>query len=78
MGGFQMFQQLQELIPALVPMRMSGEFVDRFHEHGLVRSKEYLSALKTNLENGKYTLFEDAIGRILSFGVTIEQESFLN
>lgn len=78
MGGFQMFQQLQELIPALVPMRMSGEFVDRFHEHGLVRSKEYLSALKTNLENGKYTLFEDAIERILSFGVTIEQESFLN
>lgn len=77
-GGFQMFQQLQELIPALVPMRMSGEFVDKFHEHGLARSKEYLSALKTDLNNGKYLLFKDAIERILNFGVTIEQEAFLN
>lgn len=78
MGGFQMFQQLQDLIPSLVPMRMSGEFVDKFHDHGLVRSKEYLSTLKTDLENGKYPLFKDAIEKILSFGVTIEQEAFLN
>ena len=77
-GGFQMFQQLQELIPALVPMRMSGEFVDKFHEHGLVRSKEYLAALKTDLKSGKYLLFQDAIEKILSYGVTIEQEAFLN
>ena len=77
-GGFQMFQQLQELIPALVPMRMAGEFVDKFHQHGLVRSQEYLSALKTDLNNGKYLLFKDAIERILNFGVTIEQEAFLN
>ena len=77
-GGFQMFQQLQELIPALVPMRMSGEFVDKFHEHGLVRSKEYLSALEIDLKNGKYLLFQDAIEKILSYGVTIEQEAFLN
>ena len=77
-GGFQMFQQLQELIPALVPMRMAGEFVDEFHQHGLVRSKEYLSALKTDLKTGKYLLFQDAIGKILSYGVTIEQEAFLN
>lgn len=77
-GGFQMFQQLQELIPALVPMRMAGEFVDKFHQHGLARSKEYLSALKTDLENGKHLLFKDAIEKILSFGVTIEQEAFLN
>ena len=77
-GGFQMFQQLQELIPAALPMRMSGEFVDKFHEHGLVRSKEYLSALKTDLEHGKHLLFKDAIEKILSFGVTIEQEAFLN
>ena len=77
-GGFQMFQQLQELIPALVPMRMSGEFVDKFHEHGLVRSKEYLAALQTDLKSGKYLPFQDAIEKILSYGVTIEQEAFLN
>ena len=78
MGGFRMFQQLQEIIPALVPMRMTGEFVDKFHEYGLVRSKEYLFALKTDLNNGKYLLFKEAIERILKFGVTIEQEVFMN
>lgn len=77
-GGFQMFQQLQEFIPALVPMRMSGEFVDRFHEHGLMRSEEYLSTLQKDMEDGKYPLFKDAIERILNYGVTIEQEVFLN
>lgn len=77
-GGFQMFQHLQELIPALVPMRMAGELVDKFHKHGLARSKEYLSALKTDLKTGKYLLFQDAIEKILSYGVTIEQEAFLN
>ena len=77
-GGFQMFQQLKELIPTLVPMRMSGEFVDKFHEYGLVRSKEYLSALKADLGHGKHQLFKDAIEKILSYGVTIEQEAFLN
>jgi hypothetical protein len=64
-GGFQMFLQLRELIPAVVPMRMSGEFVDKFHEHGLARSKEYLVALQTDLKNGKYLLFQDAIEKIL-------------
>ena len=78
MGGFRMFQQLQEIIPTLAPMRMSGEFVDQYHEHGLIRSKEYLSTLKTDMENGKYWLFKDAIEKILSYGVTIEQEAFLN
>lgn len=77
-GGFQMFQQLQEFIPALVPMRMSGELVDQFHEHGLVRSEEYLSTLQRDMEKGKYPLFKDAIERILHYGVTIEQEVFLN
>ena len=77
-GGFQMFQHLQELIPALVPMRMAGELVDKFHKHGLARSKEYLSALKTDLKTGKYLLFQDSIEKILSYGVTIEQEAFLN
>lgn len=77
-GGFRMFRHLQELIPSLVPMRMSGEFVDSFHEHGLARSEAYLSSLRIDMENGKYPLFRDAIERILNYGVTIEQETFLN
>ena len=59
------------------PMRMSCEFVDRFYHHGLARSNEYLSSLQTDMEKGKYPLFKDTIDRILSYGVTIEQEVFL-
>ena len=77
-GGFRMFRHLQELIPSLTPMRMSGEFVDSFHEHGLARSEAYLSSLRIDVENGKYPLFQDAIEQILDYGVTIEQETFLN
>lgn len=77
-GGFRMFDNLQKLISSVLPMRMSGEFVDFFHKHGFERSKEYLSALQIDMENGKYPLFRDAIERILNYGVTIEQEVFLN
>lgn len=77
-GGFRMFRHLQELIPSLTPMRMSGEFVDSFHEYGLARSEEYLSSLRIDMENGKYPLFQDTIEQILDYGVTIEQETFLN
>lgn len=77
LGGFQMFTHLQQLIPNLLPMRMSGEDVHTFHELGLVRSTKYLEKLKTVLKETKYPLFEDAIKCILYYGVTIEQEVFL-
>lgn len=77
-GGFRMFDNLQKLISSVLPMRMSGEFVEKFYEHGLMRSREYLSELEADLKSGRYLLFKDAIGKILSYGVTIEQETFLN
>lgn len=43
-----------------------------------MRSKEYLSELAADLKSGRYLLFKDAIEKILSYGVTIEQETFLN
>ena len=60
-----------------VDIRMSGTFVEQFHPHGLARSETYLSALRTDLENGKYVQFRNAIEKILEYGVTIEQEVFL-
>lgn len=78
MGGFRMFDGLQKIIPSVTPMRMSGEFVDKFRGHGLARSPEYLSGLETAQKSGKYPLFAEAIERILHFGVTIEQEAFLD
>lgn len=78
MGGFRMFDNLQKLISSVLPMRMSGELVEKFHEHGLMRSKEYLSELEADLKSGRYLLFKDAIEKILSYGVTIEQETFLS
>lgn len=73
LGGFRMFRHLRELVPSLMPMRMSGECVDSFREHGLD-----LAALKKEAAEGKYPLFQDAIERILTYGITIEQEAFLN
>ena len=73
-----MFDNLQKLISSVLPMRMSGELVEKFHEHGLMRSKEYLSKLAADLKSGRYLLFKDAIEKILSYGVTIERETFLN
>ena len=46
--------------------------------HLTVTSEAYLSYLRIDMENGKYPLFRDAIERILNYGVTIEQETFLN
>ena len=77
LGGFQMFARLQQLIPSLKPLRMSGRDVDRYHTNGLIRPTSYLEALKSALEHQEYPLFADAIQAILKYGVTIEQEAFL-
>lgn len=77
-GGFRMFEHLQRLIPSVQPMRMSGNFVEQYHQNGLLRSEKYRSKLKTDMQNGAYPLFVDAINEILKYGVTIEQEIFLN
>lgn len=77
LGGFQMFAQLQQLIPSLKPLRMSGSDVDKYHTTGLIRSASYLDHLKSALAHQEYPLFTEAIQEILKYGVTIEQEAFL-
>lgn len=78
LGGFQMFAHLQQLIPELQPIRMTGEDVVAYHETGLPRSADYLEKLRAALEKAEYPLFENAIKRIIEYGVTIEQEVFLS
>ena len=78
MGGFQMFKHLKTQIPSLLPMRMSSEFVVKYHMNGLKRSEKYLSKLQKDMQNGEYSGFEDTITEILKYGVTIEQEIFLS
>ena len=78
LGGFQMFTHLQQLIPQLQPMRMTAEDVIAYHEIGLPRSADYLEKLRVALEKAEYPLFENAIKRIIEYGVTIEQEVFLS
>ncbi len=72
-----MFSHLQHLIPALQPIKMTGEDVATFHETGLVRPSAYLEKMKVALEENKYPLFSDAINEMIKYGVTIEQEVFL-
>ena len=78
LGGFQMFAQLQQLIPSLKPLRMSGSDVDKYHATGLIRSASYLDDLKAALAHQEYPLFTEAIQEILKYRVTIEQEAFLS
>lgn len=73
-----MFAHLQSILPQLQPMRMSGNLVEKYHQNGLKRTEKYLSKLQTDMQNGEYLLFEDAITEILKYGITIEQEVFLN
>ena len=75
-GGFRMFRELQELAPQLTAMRMSAEDVERLHASGLKRDAKYLEALREM--QGEYPLFAEAITAIVKYGVTIEQEAFLN
>ncbi len=77
LGGFQMFQHLQCLIPDLKPMRMGAKEVHDNWKTGLKRDKTYLDKLRISLENHEFPLFEDAIRAILQYKVTIEQECFL-
>lgn len=77
LGGFRMFEQLQAIFPSLLPMRMSGEDVITHYVTGLKRSEHYLNEVQTALDNKKYLLFQNAMKKILEYGVTIEQEAFL-
>lgn len=78
LGGFQMFSHLQQIIPELLPMRMSAEDVRKYSGFGLVRTAKYLRNLEEMLQNGEHRLFHEAIREILNCGKTIEQEVFLN
>lgn len=77
LGGFQMFERLMHIVPGLQPLRMSAEDVDCYAEVGLERSNEYLIKLQEALTNHNFPLFHGAIEKILQYGVTIEQEIFL-
>ena len=77
LGGFCMFENLQTVFPQLEPMRMEGRFVEQYHKNGLKRPEQYLKKLKEERNAGRHTLFVDAIDKILQYGVTIEQETFL-
>mgnify|MGYP000340978280 CR=1 FL=1 len=76
-AAFCMFENLQTVFPQLEPMRMEGRFVEQYHKNGLKRPEQYLKKLKKERNVGRYTLFVDAIDKILQYGVTIEQETFL-
>lgn len=78
LGGFQMYSQLQRIIPNVIPLRMTGNDVITYHHIGLSRQTSYLETLRNSPFNEETSPFKDAIKQILEYGVTIEQESFLS
>ena len=77
LGGFQMFSGLQAMLPDLQPMRMSAVEVEQYHAFGLVRPPSYLKQVELQLASHLHPRFEDAMEQIMKYGVTIEQEVFL-
>lgn len=77
LGGFQMFERLQRIFPQLSPMRMSAEDVVAHHVNGLKRPEHYLEQVRAAVQDGVYPYFRAAMEKILEYGVTIEQETFL-
>ena len=59
---------LHQSFPQLLPMRMSGQDVERYRAFGLARPKEYLQRLQDAMNKGQFLLFQDAIEKILQDG----------
>lgn len=76
LGGFRMFEQLQQVFPALIPFRMSTENVFEYKDKGLARSASYMEKLQQAALLKRFPLFADVISALLDCGVTIEQEVF--
>lgn len=77
LGGFQMFSQLQRIIPQVLPMRMSENDVISHFSHGLSRTNDYLERLRNYQKDNPDSLFSGVINLLLQYQVTIEQEAFL-
>ena len=77
LGGFLMFYKLQQIFPKLQTLRMSSEYVIKYANRGLSRSKEYFTKLKTVGMLPEFIDFRETIDEILKNRVTIEQEVFL-
>ena len=77
LGGFQMFRNLQQIIPSLRPMRMSEKEVEEYRRNGYKRSEDYLEKVRKALEENRFPMFCGALRCILEYGVTIEQETML-
>ena len=77
LGGFQMYDQLKDIIPRVTPMRMTEQDVISNCSHGLKRSADYLLRLQLSDYYQGESPFKKTIEKIIEYGVTIEQESFL-
>ena len=77
LGGFQMYDHLKDIIPRVTPMRMTEQDVISHCSHGLKRSPDYLLRLQLSDYYQVESPFKKTIEKIIKYGVTIEQESFL-
>lgn len=74
LGGFSMFTKLAQIIPELKPWKMDASTFELYKAKGLVRKPEYISKVNEHMKASTYSLFSDALGKILEHKVTIEQE----
>ncbi len=52
--------------------------MNAFSDKGLSRTKQYLETIEKLKQDDRFSIFQDAIDRILLYGVTVEQEVMLD
>lgn len=78
MGGFNMFCRLKRnIFPTLEPLNMDCSCFEKYREKGLARNEDYIQRLLRLKGNENYSVFSTVIDLIAQYGVTVEQEAFL-
>ena len=76
LGGFQMFSQLQSLVPGLRPMRMGPAELRRYRDAGLVHDEDYFQTMEEACQEGRFPQFGETMRLLLEYRITIQQDAF--
>lgn len=76
-GGFNIFNRLQSLIPTLKPYLMDKQAFMNKKEYWIEMNKEYREKLLKMQEKEKYVIFKEVIDEMIKNNSKLEQEAFI-
>lgn len=75
LGGFNIFLQVQKLIPQVQPFLMDVETLSKFAGYGDQIDDDYGKKLAALLEKPEYRIFYETVKEMLRLGIKLEQEA---